>query len=468
MKIKNAAKIVIFCILFLFLLNRIYDIFSWKDTAGDYYSSMETFYDLEKDTVDVLFLGSSHCYCSVIPAKLWEDYGMASFNMAISGQDLASSYYSFKEALKTQDLEVVCVELYGCVFHGYLIEGNLYRNTLSRKLSLTSMDAVNNIVETDNKSDFILKWPIIHTRYKELKKQDFMEERPAYLGYSCEFNVSGVEKWEFDNVEPKPFGEAEQEWLLKIIELAEESDTELVFFLVPYQMSLEAQEYIAYAKEMIAEYDVPVIDMLELSEDIDINWRRDFSDYGHTNHFGAQKVTAYLGEFLKNNYDLQDYRGDERYTLWDLDLKTRQHEMTNYRLEQIADMELYFGELSQLEDYTIVVSTTGEYLSENANIESYLQMLGSFHEFAEGSKVWVIDNKENIYTSSGSEFLVNMPLSYGELVLSGTNGNTSVLVDRVSFCKVTDGVNILIYDNLQGKVVSVTGFDAKNSYIMVR
>ena len=146
MKIKNAAKIVIFCILFLFLLNRIYDIFSWKDTAGDYYSSMDSFYDLEKDMVDVLFLGSSHVYCSVIPAQLWEDYGMASFNMAISGQDLASSYYSFKEALKTQDLDVVCVDLYGCVFHGYLIEGNLYRNTLSRKLSFTSIEAVNSIV----------------------------------------------------------------------------------------------------------------------------------------------------------------------------------------------------------------------------------------------------------------------------------------------------------------------------------
>ena len=111
MKIKNAAKIIVFCILFLFFLNRIYDIFSWKDTAGDYTSSMEVFYDLEDNIVDVLFLGSSHVYCSIIPAILWEDYGMASFNMAISGQDLAGSYYNFKEALKTQDLKVVCVDL---------------------------------------------------------------------------------------------------------------------------------------------------------------------------------------------------------------------------------------------------------------------------------------------------------------------------------------------------------------------
>lgn len=468
MKIKNTAKIFVFCALFLFLLNRIYDIFSWKDTAGNYTSSMEVFYDLDDNMVDVLFLGSSHCYCSVIPAQLWEDYGMASFNMAISGQDLAGSYYNLKEALKTQDLKVVCVDLYGCTFHGYLIEGNLYRNTLSRKLTPTYFEAVNSMVETDNKSDFYLRWPIIHTRYKELKKQDFVEERPAYLGYASGFVTNGVVKEEYAYVEPKPFGEEEQEWLLKIIELAQENDVELVFFLAPYQASLEAQEYYAYAKEMIAEYDIPVLDMVELSEAMGINWGRDFIDYGHTNHFGAQKVTDYLGKFLKVNYDLPDYRGDERYALWDLDLKTRQHEMINHQLNQTGDVQMYFEQLSQLEDYTIVVSTTGEYLSADTNVDEYLQMLGSFQEFYDGSKVWVFDNKQNTYISSGSEFLVNFPLAYGEMVISGTGGNTSVLVDRVAYQKTANGVNILVYDNLLGVVADYVGFEAAHSYLMIR
>ncbi len=468
MKIKNAAKIVIFCILFLFLFNRIYDIFSWKDTAGDYYSSMESFYDLEKDTVEVLFLGSSHCYCSVIPARLWEDYGMASFNMAISGQDLAGSYYNFKEALKTQDLKVVCVDLYGCTFHGYLIEGNLYRNTLSRKLSLISIDAVNSMVETDNKSDYILRWPIIHTRYKELKKQDFLNERPAYLGYSSGFNTNAIAKLEYAYVEPKPFGEEEQEWLLKIIELAQESDTELVFFLAPYQVPLEAQEYLAYAKEMIAEYDIPVIDMVELSEAVGLDWSRDFIDYGHTNYFGACKVTDYLGKFLKVNYDLQDYRGDERYALWDLDLKTREHEVTNYYLKQIGDAKTYLEEISRLEDYTIIVSTTGEYISGEANIDEYLQLLGPFQEFYDGAGVWVFDNKNCTYASTGSEFLQVLPLSYGEALLSGTAGRISVLVDRAEYQKTESGINIVVYDNLQGVVADCVGLDAMYSYGVIR
>lgn len=468
MKVKNTAKILIFCILFLFFLNRIYDVFSWKDTAGDYTSSMETFYSLEENVVDVLFLGSSHSYCSVIPAQLWQDYGMAGFSMAISGQDLASTYYNFVEALKTQDLKVVCVDLYGCTFSGYQVDGNIYRNTLSRKFSKTSIDAVNGIVKTENKSDFILKWPIIHTRYKELKKQDFAAKSPAYLGYKAEFVAQGTTKLLYANVEPKPFPEEEQQWLRKIIELAQESGTELVFSLAPYQVPLKEQEYIAYAKKMAAEYNIPVIDMVEMSDEIGLDWDKDMIDYGHTNYWGAQKVTACLGEYLKNHYELTDHRGDDRYALWDLDLKSRQHEWSNYVLTGICDRQIYFEELSRLEDYTIVVSTTGEYISGEAEIESCLQMLGSFHEYGNGCNVWVFDNKENIYVSNTGDAFKNLPLTYGELLVSINGSTTNVMVDRTAYQKTTDGVNVLVYDNILGIVVDSVGFESMYAYGMTR
>jgi hypothetical protein len=65
MKVKQAAKIIVFCLIFVVLFNYVYKVLSWKDTAGDYYSSMESFYALDDNVMDVLFLGSSHCYCSI-------------------------------------------------------------------------------------------------------------------------------------------------------------------------------------------------------------------------------------------------------------------------------------------------------------------------------------------------------------------------------------------------------------------
>lgn len=468
MKVKNIAKTIVFCMIFLFLLNRIYAIFSWKDTAGDYTSSMEVFYGLEENVVDVLFLGSSHSYCSTIPAQLWEDYGMASFSMAISGQDLVSSYYSFVEALETQDLKVVCVDLFGCVLQGYQDEGNLYRNLLPRKLSMTSVEAVNSMVETDNKADFLLKWPIIHTRYKELKKQDFVAMNPVYLGYTAEFVAEGAAKLDFGEVTPKPIDEKEQEFLIKMIGLAQESGTELVFVLAPYQIPLFEQEMIAYAKEIIAEYNVPVLDLEEISEEIGLDWKEDMIDYGHTNHWGAQKVTAYLGEYLNKHYELPDHRGDNRYAMWELDLKARKHEEINYYLTKVCDMQTYFEELSRLEDYTIVISTNGEYISETADMVDCLQMLGGFHEYYDGNNVWVFENGENIYTANGNGALKTLPLTYGELFVIVSEQGTNVLVDSVACQISTDGVNVIVYDNILGSVVDSVGFEAMNAYRMIR
>ena len=107
MRIKRIAGTIVFCAVFLILLNRIYTVLSWKDTAGEYYSSVDSFYEVDKGLVDVLFFGSSHCYCSIDPSVLWEEHGIGSFSLAISGQDFAGTYYTLKEALKTQDPKVV-------------------------------------------------------------------------------------------------------------------------------------------------------------------------------------------------------------------------------------------------------------------------------------------------------------------------------------------------------------------------
>lgn len=100
--VKRCAGVAVFCLILMLVLGRVYDVLSWKDGSGGYFTSVETFYGLDKDVVDVLFLGSSHCYCSIINSRLWDDYGIAGYSLSISGQDIAASYYWLKEALKTQ------------------------------------------------------------------------------------------------------------------------------------------------------------------------------------------------------------------------------------------------------------------------------------------------------------------------------------------------------------------------------
>ena len=49
----------------------------------------------------------------------------------------------------------------------------------------------------------------------------------------------------------------------------------------------------------------------------------------------------------------------------------------------------------------------------------------------------------------------------------GTFSN-SIIIDNVGYSKVTNGVNIVVYDTMTEKIVDTFGFDADNDYNLVR
>lgn len=470
MRIKRCLKIIVFSGIFLILLNRIYTILSWKDTAGDYYSSVDSYYELEEDLVDVLFFGSSHCYCSVDPSLFWDKHGIASFNLAISGQDFAGTYYTLKEALKTQSPKLICIDLFGATFTGYLVEGNLYRNTLPFEISRNSYEMVDSLVEDESrKNEFWFRWPIFHTRYKEIKAEDFRTDLPVYLGYSAGFTTRQVEDmttYAGDEVNPMP--EEREEWLRKIVELAKENDIEVCFFIAPYVADENALKTYKYVKNWANEQGIPLLDMIELGAQLGMNSYTDFSDSGHTNYYGAQKVSRYLCNYVAEHYDLADHRGEDAYALWDENSKVRSHEVKNEKLRNVTSISRYLNMVSTLEDSVVVVSTAGNYLAEGEDISDRLFDMGIGEEFYTNGGIWVFEDAGMVYTSSEPNAFHHMDLDYSDLLVSRAEGINSVVVDRQQYQKVMDGINILVYDKVLGKVVDCVGFSTAASYQSVR
>lgn len=464
---KRIIKIFAFCIILVLFLNRVYTILSWKDTAGDYYSSTEALYELEDNLVDVLFLGSSRCYCSINNSVLWEEHGISSFSMAVSGQDLASSYYCLVEALKTQSPKVVCLELYGVTFHGYAAESNMYRNTLSLKLSKNAVDAARSI-GGERAGELLLKWPIIHTRYAELKKEDFATQSPVYLGYHAEFNTQGVEPLcSYFGDETVEIAAEEEEWLRKIITLTEEEGIQLVFFAAPVVSSEQDQKMLNYVTTIGGEYGIPLINMPRMQEELQLNTGSDFINWSHTNYYGARKVSRYMGTFLKDNYELEDRRGDERYDIWYEDAKLRQHEYQNQMFKITYDISEYMGQLAGAEDYTVIITTDGEFYSDAVEIGEYLAVLG-MEDFYESKGIRVIDNGQMVIASTEEDFFHHRELTGGDLALSRAEGVSSIVIDKQLLNKVQNGINIVVYDNLLKQIVDSVGFDAYNQYAAVK
>ena len=68
-----------------------------KGVENRYYSAASTyggFYHMRKNTVDVLFLGTSNTYCAFSPDELYRRYGIRSYNLAGSQQSMLTGLLS--------------------------------------------------------------------------------------------------------------------------------------------------------------------------------------------------------------------------------------------------------------------------------------------------------------------------------------------------------------------------------------
>ena len=73
---------------------------------------------------------------------------------------------------------------------------------------------------------------------------------------------------------------------------------------------------------MAGEFGLAYLDLNLLQDEVPIDWETDTKDGGdHMNAWGAEKVSAYLAQYLKEQYGLTDHRKEEGYADWEAALK---------------------------------------------------------------------------------------------------------------------------------------------------
>lgn len=454
----------IFVLFFVYL--GVYEALSWKDTTGEYLSTTTRFYETEKNIIDVLFVGSSHCFCSVLPSLLWEDYGMSAFNMSISCQDREATYYYIKETLKTQKPKIVCVELGTMMYDGIYPEANLYRNLLSMKLSKNSYDLINASVGKEDRMLFLTRWSIIHTRYAELKKYDFVTNDFSVYGRGEALYLENVVQNKSNELlsyeEIGDLSENKKEWLDQMIEMSEKNNFELVFFSAPFQTGLEEKGMYNAINEYLATKDIPYINFNQEGVLPELNYATDFLDSQHTNTYGATKITNHLGEFLTTTFDIPNHKGDEKYQMWELDKIYCEHFLQEPEIKEEYDWNTYADYILNSKDLVTVISLDGDYKSSTWDLYGMLFSLEIESGYDSGGK-WIIENREVINHISGDD-MEPIIMDLGEDVLKVQNvivqNNASemfanIMIDNEELGEIYQGLTILIYDKILHKVIDV-------------
>lgn len=311
-------------------------------------------YALERNSADVMFFGSSNVFANVNPAVLYENTGITAYTLAGSSQPIWNVYYYLREAYKTQHPKLVVIDMRSLSYDtDYFSIADAYRYIWRLRPSMNKWDAIVCSSENANVSlNMLLGWPIFHTRWREGKTL-FDNKYNAEKFGAMRMGFYPVYGWNFAlGLDYKPntstniftLREKNDTYLRKTIELAQAEGSEVLLLKTPYVQDEYLDGVYNYAEQVAAEYHVNSLNMNKV--DFEFSYALCFADNEHLNEYGVERATEYLGEYLRNNYDLPDRRG-EGENAWDQYLEL--YKSTLFQCPAIIDKELLIHNPLQIE-----------------------------------------------------------------------------------------------------------------------
>ncbi len=476
---RKTAKIIGFFLVLALSLGCFHRVFQFKNTSGNYL--VTAFYREPKNSVDVMCFGSSHAFANISTAVLWEDYGIACYELCGASQPIWNTYYYVKEALKTQTPKVLVVDVHGITkYVDYLEHSRIIQNTYGLR---PSWDKVENVMASAPKSswpDYLLEYPTYHSRYTELGRSDFDpsalvgEYYNDWKGFELLTGVYPMEKpREAINTDREvELTEKTEKYLRAILELADERGIPLLLISAPYNLLLREQGYYNAAARITQEYDGAVFlnfNSYPMYDELGLDFQTDFADSIHLNQIGTKKYTGYLGKYLKEHYDIPDRRGDSSYASYDAMAENCAHRIANYELQQEKDLDGYLEKLQE-GDYLAVYRITGG-SRETANfgeVSEELKACGFSVDETAGTGVCVAENGERLFQADDSVAFTWHRQTDESSVLTVSavqDGGISVNLNRTDYAASGEGLYILVYDLRENKLLDSAYFAAADGLI---
>lgn len=289
----------------------------------------------EKDTVDVVLVGNSHCYAGVNPKNLSAALGANCFVLASPSTTIMDSYYCLKEAMERTHPTVAIIETYGIsnsVNHE-LADGGLseqFKSYNARKnlpLKLTSMPVLFSPEyyipawsKTIRNHDFIFRdRNQIKTNVKLNKQKHKKKDDKLYLGRFVSF-TTGIEDStmaKYDSMGAPVDGTKHEvnneniRYVQKIVDLCKKNNVTPVFVTLPmYYRHIE--HYDAWKKTISSVITLTGAAWLDLQEPYDTTSfdRNCFENTMSVNQHmtytgslrGAYKIAHFLVDSLKIDF----------------------------------------------------------------------------------------------------------------------------------------------------------------------
>ena len=444
-------------------------------TTSTYYQ----FYDMEEDSVDVLFFGSSICVNAFCPQEIYNEYGITSYNLGSEQQSIILSYYWLKEALRFQSPKVVVLDT-RFLFDSHeetpinMTEGMIRKCMDPMRWSAVKREAVSAICELDEKQSELSYYFTnirFHTRWESLTEYDFIEEEytlSELKGYGP------IEEYGADTYDPyTPSGDTETKqepqavmltYLDKTVELCREEGIALVLLSLPGSPMSDGINNMLneYAKSNAVDYYN--LCERELYNSIGATLPRE-NMILHGNIWGAIKMSRFMGGLLCNTYGVEAVVDDQYEATRDFYERIKQ----NCELVHITDMNEYLWAIAD-KNYTIFISIceegTAGLTDSIREILRYLGLGADFDDMFRSSYCAVISPGAGVYEEAALEQVaftgtLRDHKSIYTLISGGHYGGStsSIVIDGEEYAINYYGMNFVIYDSVLGEVVDHVCFE---------
>ncbi|MDE6751041.1 MAG: DUF1574 domain-containing protein [Lachnospiraceae bacterium] len=296
------------------------------------------YYEEEKD-FDVIFIGDCEVYENFSPVKLWEEYGINSYIRGSAQQYIWQSYYLLEDTLRYETPEIV-------IFNVLALQYDKAQSEAYNRMSLEGMkwspSKVKSIMASMKQDEEFLDYvfPILryHTRWSELSGSDvqymFDSKKVSHNGYYMRVDVKPAENVPEGRIlGDYSFGENAWKYLDMMTELCKEKGIKLILIKAPSLYPYWYDEWETQVEDYAAKNDLLYINFLELTDEVGIDYNTDTYDAGlHMNLSGAEKLSVYLGQLLKDEAGLTDRRGEAALqSIWEEKIAAYEAEIEEQR-----------------------------------------------------------------------------------------------------------------------------------------
>ena len=285
------------------------------------------YFDEEKDSLDVVFLGASEVYSDIAPGYAYRKDGLTGYLFATQANSILNYKAQLKNILNTQKPKLIVIELNGALYGNREAEEVTKESNLRNYADNVSLDGVKLEWMANNGALFnaeywfpILKYHGVWSDFpdKMQYQQTVLGDRMRGYGYlKGILNETTIFKKTQESYNPelaqsgqnkRPLLRESEKALRDLLQFCKDEKLENVVFArfphIVVSRTFDRFERSNAAGDIVKEYGFDYLNFEKDFAQTGLSEETDFYNLDHLNVYGQKKFTAYVMDVLKQRYGL--------------------------------------------------------------------------------------------------------------------------------------------------------------------